>query len=323
MVTKAERAASAGARVAGRGVGTGVGAALSSPFGIAGLGIAAVIILLVIFRKDIGEFFAGLKFPEFPKIEFPDFPDINIDFPDFPDLPDLPNLCSLFGIGCNGEPEPPEPPDGLPFPPDVEDTGLLTQEERDACKCGTNIIQDIQGDVSETCISPCPEEPPNGGFIGAPEPPEPCVEVPLITGGFFNTCTGQTTPPPEPPSPEPPEPFEPPVELPTDFEFTQPDPSGQFGGGTIFETDICNKSIGQIAIENGISASAAADMKFQACEVSDFDFGTNTGSGFGAGDDPTGSIVTGGATLESEEKKAACVSCELFGLNCPICAGTI
>jgi len=300
-----------------RSAGGFLGGIFNNP-GIIILGALAVVLLF--FRGDIREAFGNLG-----KIELPPFPDFpKIEFPPFPELPPFPDLCSLFGIGCpdgNGEPE---PVGDLPFPMDVEDTGLLTQQERDACKCGTNIIQDIQGDVSETCISPCPDEPSNGGFIGPTQPPEPCVDVPLIQGGSFNTCTGIVTPPSNggfigPPEPTIEPPFEPPVVLPPGFEGGGP----SFEGGTIFETDICNKSIGQIAQENGISASAAADMKFQACETSAFDFGTNTGSGFGPGDDQTGGIVTGGATLASEEQKAACVTCEMFGLNCPLCAGTI
>jgi len=235
--------------------------------------------------NNITKFFTEF---EFPKFEFPEFP--TFDF------------GSLFGGNGGGN--------GLDLPPDVEDTGLLTNEQRAACQCGTNIIQDIQGDVSETCISPCdiPEEG-DPDFIGPVQPDEP-----------FMLPEPEPIPEPEPPFVEPEPPFEPPVELPPGFEGFGP----SFEGGTIFETDICNKSIGQIAIENGISASAAVDMKAQACEdLSFFDFGTSTGSGFGPGDDPTGGIVTGGATLESEEKKAACVSCELFGLNCPICAGTL
>jgi len=211
---------------------------------------------------------------------------------------------------------------GAGFPPDVEDIGLMTDEERAACECGTNIIQDIQGDVSETCI-PCEGAPGSEGaeIIGGGSTEPICIDVPnLLTGGTFNTCTGEEKfpePPSEPEEPEPP--FEPPIDLPPDFEGG----GVSFEGGTIFETPLCNKSIGQIAAEFGISASAAANMKFIECEQSDFDFGTNTGSGFGAGDDQSGGIVTGGATLESEEKRAACVTCELFGLNCPICAGTI
>jgi len=307
-----------------RTAGSFLGGIFNNP-GIIILGGLAI--ALFFFAPGIQKAFADFG-KNFGKIELPPFPEFP-PFPELPPFPEFPNLCSLFGIGCNGdngEPEPPQPPGDLPFPPDVEDTGLLTQQERDACKCGTNIIQDIMGDVSETCIQ-CPDIPPDdpgdGGFIGPTQPPEPCVEVPLIQGGSFNTCTGVVTPPPNGGfigPPEPPEPtFEPPVILPPGFEGGGP----SFEGGTIFETDICNKSIGQIASEFGISASAAVDMKFQACETSDFDFGTNTGSGFGPGDDQTGGIVTGGATLESEEQKAACVTCEMFGLNCPLCAGTI
>jgi len=226
---------------------------------------------------------------EFPTFEFPTF-----DFGSF-----FGNFFDQFGGNGGGN--------GLDLPPDVEDTGLLTNEDRANCKCGTNIIQDIQGDVSETCISPCAPEEGDEDFIGPVQPPD--GDFSLDT--FFDE--------PEPIFDEPEPPFEPPIDLPPGFEGGGP----SFEGGTIFETDICGKSIGQIAQENGISASAAADMKFQACETSDFDFGTNTGSGFGPGDDQTGSLVTGGATPESEEQKAACVSCQMFGLNCPLCAGTI
>jgi len=118
MVSRAERAASAGSRVAGRGVGAGVGTALSSPFGIGALLIGGLILALVIFRKDIGGFLGNLKFPElpslpdikFPDINFPDFnfpdikfPDFNfpdIKFPDFNfpefDFPELPDFAGLF-----------------------------------------------------------------------------------------------------------------------------------------------------------------------------------------------------------------------------------
>jgi len=89
-----------------------------------------------------------------------------------------------------------------------------------------------------------------------------------------------------------------------------------FIGGTINEIPLCNLSIGDIAEKFGISASAAANKKFIECEESNFDFGTNTGSGFSP-DNPF--VVTGGATLESEAIKAACTSCELFNLNCEQC----
>jgi len=170
--SRAERVASAGSRVAGRGVG----AALSSPFGIAGLGLAAIIILIVIFRKDIGKFFEGLKFPEFPAIpnpfenfEFPKFPDItfpDITFPDitFPDFPEinLPDFSGLF----EGFQEQQETFlsglqlefnklfGGTPLPQPqkmVEDTGLLSQEEVLACQCGSTITQDAFGNVNQQC----------------------------------------------------------------------------------------------------------------------------------------------------------------------------
>jgi len=311
------------AGVAGSAAGGVAGGFLNNPGAVAAIGIVvAIVTSLLIFRKDISEFFSGLGNITLPEITFPDFPDITFpDFPDitFPDFPDFPDFASIFedffnqfpGFGGNGD------SGGLPLPPDVEDTGLLTPEERAECGCGTNIIQDIQGDVSETCISPCAPEEGDDDFIGPPSPPEPeCIEIPQLTGGTINSCTGAFTPPSAPPPVDiPPGPT-----LPPGFEGGGP----SFEGGTIFPIDICNMSLSDIIDANpGISASQAADMKFQACEESDFDFGTNTGSGFGPGDDPTGPLVTGGATLESEAQRAACTSCDLFGLNCPICRGEI
>jgi len=255
----------------------------------------------------INKFFEEFEFPTFEN-PFKDF-----EFPEF-DFPDV-NLCTLFGIGCNGN----GGDNGPDLPPDVEDTGLLTPEERAACGCGTNIIQDIQGDVSETCISPCAPEEGDDDFIGPP-PPEPpaveCIEIPQLTGGTINSCTGIFTPAEIPIGPDEPitdKPFEPPVDLPEGFVGGGP----SFEGGTIFETNDCFLTLNQLTIKYNISASAASNLKAISCSMQagdeptdfpvDFDFGTNIGE----------------ATLESEAKKAACTSCELFGLNCPICSGTI
>jgi len=191
--SKTERVASAGARTAG----SGVGAALSSPFGFVGLGLAAVIILIVIFRKDIGKFFEGLKFPEipnpfegfefpsFPDITFPSFPDItfpDITFPSFPDItfPEFPDFTNIFqeqqnaflkiiedfNLSISGT---------IPKPLKmVEDTGLLPAG---TCKCGSTITQDAFGNVNQTCkicdtvdTSLPSQDPalniPTNGFVG-------------------------------------------------------------------------------------------------------------------------------------------------------------
>ena len=296
------------AAVGGSAVGGAAGGFLNNPGALAAIGIIVTIVTtLLVFRKDISEFFSGLgqiTLPEitlptieFPDITFPDFPDIT--FPDFPDFPEFPDFASIFenffnqfqfGNGDGG---------GLPLPPDVEDTGLLTPEERAACGCGTNIIQDIQGDVSETCITPCDvPEPGDDDFIGPVQPDEP-FELP-------------PTPGPVPPGPT----------LPPGFEGGGP----SFEGGTIFETtdESCTTLSCVIDRNPGFSASQAANRLAEILGTfGDFDFGTNTGSGFGPGDDPTGPLVIGGATLESEAQRAACTSCELFGLNCPICRGEI
>jgi len=307
---------------AGRGAGGFLGGLSNNP-GIVVLG--ALIIGLAFFAGDIrkafgsfGESFGKIELPDitlpeitFPEITFPDFPDIT--FPDFPELPDFSSFFDNFFNFFNGG------GDLLPPPPGTEPTeGLGDVTTPEGCfvnsqgiiECPTPPTFDVCQTFPELC-APEPEVTPPG-CIRTPAGVLICPDTfdvpPPINGGFIG--------------PPPPEdlPFMPPVDLPPGFEGGGP----SFEGGTIFETDICNKSIGQIASELGISASAAADMKFQACETSDFDFGTNTGSGFGPGDDPlTDPLVTGGATLESEEQRAACTSCELFGLNCPICQGTL
>jgi len=292
--------------VKARTAGSFLGGIFNNP-GIIILGGLAIALLF--FQKDIREAFGNLgKINiELPEFKFPEFTFPEITFPTLPEI----NLCTLFGIGCNGDngDKPPEPVGDLPFPPDVTDTGLLTDEQRAACKCGTNIIQDIQGDVSETCIICEVPEEGDPDFIGPVQPEE---EFSLDT--FFDE--------PEPIFDEPEPPFEPPIELPPGFEPGGP----SFEGGTIFETtdESCTTLSCVIDRNPGFSASQAANRLAEILGTfGDFDFGTSTGSGFGPGDDPTGPLVTGGATLESEAKRAACVTCELFGLNCPICSGTI
>jgi len=301
--------------VVAKSAGSFLGSIANNPGIIA---IAAIGLTLFIFRDRISEFFAGLKFPEIPAIEFPEFP--AIEFPEFPEFPELPDFGKLFEDffstftgGGNGELQPP-PAGDLPS----EGLGDVTIPEgcfvnsQGIIECPTPPTFDVCQSFPELCEPTPPMDPalldePSDAELFAKDFPEP-----------FD----------EPEGPEPP--FEPPIDLPEGF-------TGEgisFEGGTIFERDPCFMSLSEI-IDAGLasSASAAANVKAIACSANvtdeptdfpeDFDFGTSTGSGFGPGDDPTGGIVTGGATLESEEKKAACVSCELFGLNCPICAGTI
>jgi len=324
-----ERFAKKGAAIAGSGAGGFAGGFFSSPTFII---LGALAVILLFFQGDIKKAFGNLGKIELPSIEFPsfdfEFPSFDFEFPSFDfDFPDViggvgesvggffEDLQKQFDDFISGF-EAPEGTSGgvLPLPPDVEDTGLIPDVATE-CPCGSTVIQDIQGDVSQVCI-PCPDIPEEGDpdFIGPVQPDEPFS---------LDTFFGPVTPPVE-------EPFAPPVELPSGFVGEGP----SFEGGTIFERDPCFMTLNEI-INAGLasSASEAADLRAIACSENvteesvdfpeDFDFGTSTGSGiFGP---PTGEegIVTGGATLESEEKKAACVSCQLFGLNCPICAGTI
>jgi len=296
----------------GRGAGGFVGGILNNPGTVA---ILAIVAALVIFRGDIRTFF-GTTIPEaisgIGSVELPDItlPEINfpeITFPEFPDItfPDFPDFTSIFEdffaqFGGGPPPEPVPIPPGPVAPPGTPPGPGTTTEFPPGCT-----FDPVTG------IIDCPEGGPTF---------DACAEFPDLP-----QCQPQEEPiippitPPTPPGPE----------LPPGFVGGGP----SFEGGIIFETNDCFLSLNQLINKYGISASQAADIKAQACTAEpgfqptdipeEFDPGTSTGSGiFGP---PTGEeqIVIGGATLESEEKKAACTSCELFGLNCPICMGAV
>jgi len=253
---RVERAASAGARTAGRGVGAAVGTALSSPFGLGALGVGAVLVGLFIFRKQISEALSGLgaglgeglgginiqlpeiKFPEFnfPDITFPSFEFPSFEFPSF----EFPSF-DFLGLGGNGEPK---PKGTLPFPPDVEDIGLI-EDPAKTCPCGSNIVQDIQGDVSQVCI-PCPEAPMEGdpAFIGPTQP--------FTLEGFLGLAD-QPSIIPEQKTTEQVQ-----SEIP-DQQFFGGGPS--FEGGVVTETPIEFLSLSQIIDKFMVTASQAANLK--------------------------------------------------------------
>jgi len=103
--SRTERAAKAGARTAG----AGVGAFFSNPI-VAG--ITLLLGALLIFRGDITKGLSGFKFPElnlpfsdfefpsfdfkFPDFTFPEFKFPEITFPEFPAFPELPDFASIF-----------------------------------------------------------------------------------------------------------------------------------------------------------------------------------------------------------------------------------
>lgn len=88
------------AGIAGSAAGGAAGGFFNNPGVIALAGIAITIVTtLLIFRKDISEFFGNLRLPEFPEINLPGLPDITFptfEFPDitfpefnFPEFPDI------------------------------------------------------------------------------------------------------------------------------------------------------------------------------------------------------------------------------------------
>jgi len=296
-----ERFAKGTAATAGAGAGGFAGGFFSSPTFII---LGALIVGLVFFAGDIrkalgsfGENFGKVELPDitlpeinFPKIEFPEFEFPEITFPDIT-FPDFSFLGGLFGGDT---------------PPFSEEP---TEEEVELPSEGLGPVTFPEGCfVNELGQLDCPSPPT---FNVCAENPELCEEE----------APDQIIPTPEQVEQEDFEKiFTPPLDLPVGFIGSGP----SFEGGAIFETPTQFLTLSQIIEKFNVSASQAADILAQAKDdFGEFDFGTSTGSGiFGP---PTGeeSIVTGGATLESEAQKAACVSCELFGLNCPLCSGTI
>jgi len=250
---------------------------------------------------------------EFPTFEFPPFP--TFDFGSF---------FENFFNGDDDDGPGPVPPGPIGDPPVELPPGCFI-DDQGRLDCPSPPTFDVCAENPELC-EPCgPNEERIGGicrptddFIGPPEaepPIEECIEIPQLTGGTINSCSGEFTPPITPPTPPGPE-------LPPGFVGGGP----SFEGGSIFETtdESCTTLSCVLDRNPGFTASQAANRLAEILGTfGDFDFGTNTGSGFGPGDDPTGPLVTGGATLESEAKRAACVTCDLFGLNCPLCRGTI
>jgi len=330
LVSLPGRAAEAG----GRGAGGFLGGLFNNPGVVAiALGIGALLIFGGDIRKafgSLGESIGSIGDVQFPDITLPEINFPEITFPEFPDFTSIfENFFNQFGGGEPG------PVDIVPGPVDPGGTGPgettvfppgCTLGPNGIIECPTPPTFDVCSEFPELCQGeplPGPGDPilpgPGASIIGGGPTDPVCVDIPLITGGSFNTCTGEAS---EPISPPVQEPFMPPVELPGGFVGGGP----SFEGGTIFETtdESCQDLSCVIDRNPGFTASQAADRLAEIQgTLGDFDFGTNTGSGFGPGDDPTGPIVTGGATPESEAQRAACTSCELFNLNCAACQGLI
>jgi len=309
-----ERFAKKGAAVAGSGAGGFAGGFFNNP-GVIVIGIAAL--GLIFFAGDIRKAFGGfgeaisnltnLEFPSielptinFPQITFPDFPQIT-----FPDFPDFSFLEGFFGI--TPPPLPTPPPPGVtesPLGPITTPEGC-TVDSQGIIRCPTPPTFDVCNEFPELCAAPLPGDP---AFIG-PTRPFTLAQFAGQTEQQIEETFVETMDQ---------------LQLPGGFVGAGP----SFEGGTIFETPIANLSLSQIIDRFMVSASKAADILARAGggspegveQFESFDFGTSTGSGLLPGETQ---IVTGGATLESEARRAACTSCELFGLNCPICRGEV
>ncbi len=244
------------AKQAGQVAGGFAGGFLNNPGVVAVLGIAITVITsLLIFRKDIADFFGGLSVPQIPEInislpeitfpELPSFPEIT--FPDFPEItfPDFPDI-NIFG-GGDGD-------DFVPFSQETNAEDFPTEEPLPAtCECGSTIVQDASGNVTQTCLAcevDTPTVPEEGDpeFIGPVQPDEPELELPPGFVGGGPSFEGGTI-----------------------FDFEEPAPF-EIGIGT---------TLNEIINALGVSATEAANLLFEATEfgTSSFSFGTNVDGG--------------------------------------------
>jgi len=267
-----------------KAAGSFIGGIFNNP-GVVILGGLAI--ALLIFNKPITQAFADLgksissgigginiELPEFPEFKFPEFKFPEFKFPDIT-FPDITFPSFDFGnIFGQGTEIDIALSEGA-TPSDIAD--IIGIDPNDPNQDPTKFLPPIPEEGDPLFVGPVQPTPP---FMLPDTPP---ISVP----------------------------FTPPVELPPGFLGG----GVSFEGGTIFETPIENLSLSQIIDKFMVTASQAADILAQAQDnFGDFDFGTNTGSGFGPGDDPlTTPLVTGGATLESEAEKAAQLFQELFG----------
>jgi len=256
------------AGIAGSAAGGAAGGFFNNPGVIAIAGIAITIITtLLIFRKDIGEFFGNLRLPELPEINLPGLPDItfpsfDFEFPtfEFPDITfptfefptfEFPDI-NIFGFGDDED-------EFVPFSQETDPEDFPTEDPLPAvCECGSTIVQDASGQVTQTCLA-CAPEPGDPDFIGPVDP------GPFTGPGPFQEL--------------------PPDELPPGFVGGGP----SFEGGSIFDLEedapfeiTESTTLSDIIDEFGVSASKAADILFTALEfpTSTFDFGESTGRVF-------------------------------------------
>jgi len=228
-----------------KAAGSFIGALFNNPtFLILGaLGIG-----LLFFQKDIRNAFAGLG-QGLGNITLPEInlPTINLPTINFPEIK-FPEIKFPTIFGGNGLEQPQKM---------VEDTGLLTQEETLACKCGSIIVQDAFGNVNNVCkqcatVGPNPALAlePSDAELFASQAPAPIIPV--------ETTPLQSI-------------------LPSGFEAFQVGDSG-FVGAAINPTPIQNLSLSQIIDKFMVTASQAANIKAIAeDDFGDFDFGTNIG----------------------------------------------
>lgn len=295
-------------------------------------GVIAAVFLVSQIRKagaDVQDALSGIQLPSIGDIKFPDikFPDVT--FPDitFPTIDiktgidktvkDLQDSIESFVKGFDVTD--PFKRDVIPeFEDKTPSEGLLGQEEILDCKCGTSIVQDAQGIVTQKCIV-CPEEiiPQDEPFIK--------TAAEIAEEEAFKRSVIQVTPEIIPTVPT----------ITSDIQVLLPDEQIFVGGGpsfigaTIRENPIDTL---QEAIALGLTASQAADFLAATGGVitpSQIEQGIidpdirNIVAGF-IGEGEVQAFPVSSTPLEtlsikeSEAQRSAEFTCKTFGLNCEL-----
>lgn len=252
--------------------------------------IAIVGIALFIFRDRISGAFASvgegfgninIQLPELPTFEFPSLPEL----PTFA-LPDVPDVFGDIGGAVVGAGE--------------QTVGFFEGIQQQI----NDFISGIGGGEGTPM------------FPGAGTPEDPFI-IPPGGGGTGVSIEDELTVvfTPGQPSPFP-------------IEVLDPEAGGEFGGGGpsfeggfIFENPIDTLSEVLAAFPQ-LTASQAADFlaEFSGILPSELPFIDPDITNITA---PTGEVAgnVGPEELAEQEQIAACTSCQLFGLNCPLCNG--
>jgi len=242
------------------------------------IALAALGIGLFIFRDKISDFFSAITGGAAAASQAGEITQTALDTLQGNQqglLDALNNLTTGFNNFFN------QPPPESFTPPVPNDQVIVAPLDLSNCECGGHIESQfgITFGVCDQCQAQdnqLPSQDPTQNI------PDICTEIPQISGGSFNSCTGVFTPPTQVAG------FTPPPPTNQGVQSGIPDQQFQGGGvsfigGSVNPTPIANLTVSQIVDQFMVTASQAVNILAQAQDnFGNFDFGTNTGSGIGS-----------------------------------------